>query len=137
VSETASGPLVLVVDDDRAIRRSLCAVLVDEGYAVAQAANGQEALGLLRRGLRPRVMLLDLMMPVMDGMALLRALGGEPELAGIPILVITAGGEGEHPAVGAAAAVRGWLRKPVDLDQLLETVADCTRGDGQALTASR
>src|SRR2546428_350964 len=72
---------VLVVDDDLAVRESMRSVLEGEGYAVTAAENGLEALQHLRNGLRPEVILLDLLMPVMDGWQFLRELRQDPELA--------------------------------------------------------
>ena len=111
---------VLIVDDDRSIRRSLHAALDDEGYQVDEADNGLEAMRHLRRGPRPNVILLDLMMPVMDGYQFSTALGGEPELADIPVIVVTAGGNCAE--VRRRLAVVACLHKPLDLDRLLDII---------------
>jgi CheY-like chemotaxis protein len=94
------APQVLVVEDDAPIREALCAVLRDDGYAVAEAGDGQEALEFLRTHPTPRVILLDLMMPVMDGWTFLREQAADPALAGIPVVVITAGAGGPGPLDG-------------------------------------
>src|SRR5690242_695856 len=81
---------VLVVEDDSDLRESLSQALRDHGFAVTPASNGQQALDLLRSGTRPTVILLDLMMPVLNGWELRDALREDPVLSGIPQLVISA-----------------------------------------------
>jgi len=75
---------VLVVEDDRDVRESLVAVLEDAGYRVMSAADGRAALDLLRAGPRPAVILLDLMMPVMDGFEFRAEQVRDPSLADVP-----------------------------------------------------
>ena len=75
---------ILVVDDDPDIRTSLAEILGDEGYRVAGARNGREALDYLRRRTRPSLILLDMMMPDMDGWLFRREQQKLPELASIP-----------------------------------------------------
>lgn len=111
--------LILVVDDDHAIRESLTELLEDEGYSVAVAANGEQALDQLRRPAVPCLILLDLMMPVMDGFEFMGRKAADPSLAGIPVVVITAAGPAGR--AGALSAQRV-LAKPVKLDTLMDTV---------------
>jgi CheY-like chemotaxis protein len=109
---------VLVVDDDDAIRDAIRGVLTDEGYSVTTAPNGQEALGCLRQSDRPPgLILLDLMMPVMDGWQFLDRLSAEPELQQVPVVVLSANTAGKP-----RDDVLLYLRKPLDLDRLVETV---------------
>jgi CheY-like chemotaxis protein len=83
---------ILVVDDDRDIREVLSETLADAGHDVVTATNGQEALEVLREGgPAPCLVLLDLMMPVMDGYVFLERRKQDPALAAIPVAVITAG----------------------------------------------
>ena len=110
-----SGELIMVVDDDRDIRESLADVLQDEGYQVVGASNGQDALDQLQRGTKPKVILLDLMMPVMDGHAFYERWRADAQLKAIPLFVITAG-RATHEALAEA---NGLLQKPLDLEQLL------------------
>jgi CheY-like chemotaxis protein len=85
------GRLVLLVDDDAGIRAALTDFLLDEGFVVHTAQNGREALEWLRgNGSQPTVVLLDLMMPVMDGRAFLDVRASDPELARIPVVVVSA-----------------------------------------------
>ncbi|MFT3764202.1 MAG: response regulator [Minicystis sp.] len=107
---------VLVVDDDEDIRQCLRELLADEGYTVETAVHGRQALDVLNRGERPCVMLLDLMMPVMDGVELLAHLRAHPDLAAIPVVVVSAASGAEPPA-GTKL-----LRKPVTLDAVLREV---------------
>jgi len=88
----ATTKAVLLVEDEPAIALSLGDALREEGLAVATAQNGLEALQLLRNGLRPSVILLDLMMPVMDGASFREAQRRDPRLAAIPVVVLSAGG---------------------------------------------
>jgi CheY-like chemotaxis protein len=81
---------VLVVEDDADLRESLSQALQDHGFTVTQAGNGQQALDLLHSGVRPGVILLDLMMPVVSGWQLRDALRHDPTFARIPQLVISA-----------------------------------------------
>ena len=84
--------IVLVVDDDQAVRDALRELLETEGYAVEEAADGRSALQRLQAGLRPSVILLDLMMPVMDGWDFRQAQLADPNLRDLPVLIITAAG---------------------------------------------
>jgi CheY-like chemotaxis protein len=114
-------PSVLIVEDDADIADTLAAILEQRGYRAETAADGAEALARLRHGPVPSLILLDLMMPVMDGIQFRRAQLAARELASIPVVVLTADA-GQRPPLGVA----GWLLKPVDLDRLLDTVRRLT-----------
>jgi CheY-like chemotaxis protein len=120
IATTSTPPAheILIVDDDADIRDSLGSLLEGEGYAVACAANGREALDRLRAGLLPCLILLDLMMPVMDGLAFIAQQTADPTLAGIPVVVITAAGQTK-----TASLPRPVLSKPIQIETLLNTVA--------------
>lgn len=109
----------MIVEDDRAVRETIQDVLEGDGFRVTQAANGREALDHLRRGL-PRVILLDLMMPVMDGWQFRDELQRDPTYASIPVVVMSADAGLERKVARMEAAAV--LQKPVTLDRLLETV---------------
>ena len=115
---------VLVVDDDESIRESLGMVLEDEGFVVAEARDGSEALAWLRahRG-QVQVILLDLMMPVLDGEGFLKLKEQDPALAALPGVVITAGGG--CAAVRRSHRIKDCLAKPVPMDRLIQAVHDC------------
>ncbi len=118
----AAAALVLVVDDDPDILDAICDILDGEGYRVARARHGIEALDQIAQE-RPSVILLDLMMPVMDGLAFAQALRSHDALGAIPIVVISADG---NPQKAAAVGARGFLAKPFDIDALLTQVAAMT-----------
>lgn len=113
---------VLVVEDDHLIREAIAEALDQEGFVVVEAANGREALDKLHQG-RTSLVLLDLMMPVMDGVAFARALRAQYTEDEIPIVVISADG---NPQRAAAVGARGFLAKPFDIDALLDEVASVT-----------
>jgi len=122
-AKARSAPAVLVVDDDKAIRAFLSEVLADEGFRVKTAVNGRTALDLLATGFRPCVILLDLMMPVMDGWQFRQAQAGNAALADIPVIVVSAAGKDLLRRIEANA----YLSKPVDLDELLGCVTQFCR----------
>jgi CheY-like chemotaxis protein len=120
---TTAGPggkTILVVEDDAATREALAMILGGEGYTVVGAANGQEALGRLRGDVHPDLILLDLMMPVMDGWQFRREQVRDPALAAIPIVVLSADGNVHQKATSLRAA--DYLQKPVDPEHLLEVI---------------
>jgi CheY-like chemotaxis protein len=116
----ADGGRVLVVDDEPLNRTAMARVLEAEGYMVSTAANGQEALDRLREGPVPALILLDLVMPVMDGWEFLRRRHEEPGLASIPVVVISATSEAHAEVLALGAA--DYLSKPVDPNQVAGVV---------------
>jgi CheY-like chemotaxis protein len=119
-TEGQGGKTILVVEDDAATRDALVLILSDRGFTVLGAANGQEALGVLRGATRPDLILLDLMMPIMDGWQFRREQGRDPALAAIPVVVLSADGNVQQKAASLRAA--DYLQKPVDVEHLLEVV---------------
>ncbi|WP_437298266.1 response regulator [Sorangium sp. So ce426] len=111
---------ILVVEDDLDIRSILTQLLVFEGYDVEEAADGAEALALLRRDAPPALILLDLMMPVMDGWQLRAELQRDPALASIPVVIVSADVRVEQEA--SRLRVAGLLKKPLQIEPLLELV---------------
>ncbi|WP_437678663.1 response regulator [Sorangium sp. So ce131] len=111
---------ILIVEDDLDIRSILSQLLLLEGYDVEEAADGAEALSMLRRRMPPALILLDLMMPVMDGWQLRAELQRDPALADIPVVIVSADvrAEREAPRLGVA----GLLKKPLQVEPLLELV---------------
>jgi len=117
------NPTVLIVEDDLDVSETLALVLTDEGFDTALATNGAEALEQLRAGLAPCLIVLDLMMPVMDGYAFRVEQRKDPSLAAIPTVILSA-------ARGLAdeakkLAVDDYMAKPVKLEALLEVVKRC------------
>ena len=117
---TGSRKSILVVEDDAATRDAVALVLEDEGYSVTGVANGQEALLHLRQTAPPNLILLDLMMPVMNGWEFRKQQTQDPALQSIPVVVISA--DGALPQKAAALGATDYLIKPIDLDKLLEAV---------------
>lgn len=109
---------VFVVEDDVDTRDMLKQFLELEGFHVELAANGQQALERLHAGVHPCVILLDLMMPVMDGWQFRQQQALDGDLAAIPVIVVSAVGRHRVSDIQANA----YLTKPVDLDQLLQQV---------------
>jgi len=114
---------ILIVEDDDEIRELLAEMLADRGYQVATARNGKEALELLRtKPLQPNIVLLDLMMPVMDGWQMRAEMLADPKLADIPVVIVSGAADlqDESDALKAARV----LTKPVKWPVLLESVRD-------------
>lgn len=112
----------MVIEDDDDIRADLVTILRWKGYDVSEAANGEEALRQLRKRSPPTVVLLDLMMPVMNGWELRRAMLEDDVLAQIPVLVVSGRGalsDDDATALRPAAT----LNKPFELTELLALVA--------------
>jgi CheY-like chemotaxis protein len=110
------GP-VLVVEDDPGIRESVCQILEDEGFPTIAACNGKEALATLRTlEPLPRLILLDLMMPIMNGWEFYELISRDKSVSSIPVVVMSA----QEPDLYLGSL--RLLRKPLALDQLLSTV---------------
>ncbi len=116
--ENTHAKRILLVDDDPDIRESLAEVLEGEGYRVVRAANGAQALARLRQLPLPDVILLDLMMPVMDGFEFRQVQKRNHDLADIPVVVITAGGRVDPARIDAQEC----LTKPLELPRLLAAI---------------
>ena len=120
-----TGP-VLVVEDDLDSRTMLTLLLNMRGYPTIAAGNGAEALTLAREH-HPCLILLDLMMPVMDGEAFRKAQVRDEELKDIPVILVTARYDGAANAHRLGAA--SWLGKPLKVEQILaEVQAHCIKG---------
>ena len=115
---------VMIIEDDPDIRAALADVIAEDGHDTVTAANGRDALEQMHAGnVSPCVIVLDLMMPVMDGWQFARGLREVAAWRGIPLVIVSAGDDIEEEA--RAIGARGHLRKPVDLDDLLATVLRC------------
>jgi len=110
---------ILIVEDDPDIREDLAELLRDEGYTVSTAGNGAEALTVLREGFSPCVVLLDLMMPTMNGWDFRSAMLREKKLASIPVVVLSGVADADDQA---AQMKLDYLAKPIDVDRLLHTL---------------
>lgn len=116
---TPAAP-ILVVDDSESARDAMCFLLDIEGYRVARAVDGRDALEQLTQGLSPSLILLDLAMPRMDGFAFRAWQLGDERFAAIPVVAYSGAVDVERAerALGVPA-----LRKPVDIERLLQFVA--------------
>ena len=112
---------ILIVDDDGDLREALSEILRDEGYDVAGAAHGGEALDRLRGDFhRPALILLDLTMPVMNGWQFRAEQRRDPDLSDIPVVVLFAG---DHlPEQMGPLGLQEYVRKPIELDHLLAAI---------------
>ncbi len=115
---------VLVVEDTEDLRELFMDVLADAGYTARGAENGREALdALATMSEKPCVVLLDMMMPVMDGAEFLDAIHADPDLAALPVVVVSAA------TTKMPAGVQKVMKKPVAVDALLDVVSEfCCRG---------
>lgn len=112
---------ILIVEDENPIRDVITEILEDEGYRVAGATNGLEALTYLRQHAHPGLILLDLGMPIMTGWEFRQHQQRDPQLAGIPVIVMSALPDLNRKAAALQAA--DCLDKPVNIEKLLGTIA--------------
>jgi CheY-like chemotaxis protein len=127
MTATADNPreYILVVEDDKDLRDSLCEALELEGYVAVSAENGQAALRHLATGPQPCMILLDLMMPVMDGWTFRQELLKDAACAEIPVIVMTAATQGRAAAVASQAI----LYKPLHMGRVIDVVQEhCPEG---------
>jgi CheY-like chemotaxis protein len=119
---------VLVVDDDAGMRETLAAALELDGYEIAVAPDGLEALGMVAT-FQPSLVVLDLMMPRMDGFTFAGELEAQGLRGRLPLLVLTADGRAQEKA--ARIGAEGWLAKPFDLAAFLERVSQLAKPSEQ------
>lgn len=124
VSEGMASKL-LIVDDDPSMRFMLRLIFERAGYEVLEAEHGREALEQVKES-KPAIVVTDLMMPVMDGLGLIRRLRSQPNTSSIPIVVVSANPDGAEAAAAADAAVP----KPFLPADLLQTVESLLKAEG-------
>jgi CheY-like chemotaxis protein len=130
IAEDAEEPLIVVVDDDATVRELVVRYLERAGFAAVAARGGQEGLRLVRE-LRPAAVTLDIMMPDLDGWTVLAAIKGDPELAGIPVVLMSIVDQKNR---GYALGAADYLVKPVDRIKLMETLRNiCGATAGRVL----
>lgn len=112
---------ILLIEDDAPICEAVAYLLEMEGYNVVKAADGRSGMNALKDMKRPCLILLDLMMPIMDGWEFLDALRNDPDVSvgSLPVIITSAAGSATQAAEKKA---QGLIRKPIDLDLLLATV---------------
>lgn len=111
---------ILVIEDDQALREAICDVLRDEGYATVNADTGETALALMRSGSQPSLVLLDLMMPTMNGWQFRQEQLSDPTIADIPVVVMTASRNLEGRPIDAQRI----LHKPVSISAIVAAIDD-------------
>lgn len=121
MTDVAPRP-VLIVDDEPALRETAAYILESEGYRVVTAANGEEALAVLKRE-RPAAVLLDINMPKKNGFEVCREIKGDPELRGTYVILLTARGQKTDEAEGLASGADAYLTKPFDDEEILRRLA--------------
>jgi two-component system alkaline phosphatase synthesis response regulator PhoP len=113
--------LILIAEDEPHIVLSLELVLTRAGYEIAVATDGEEALALVRR-LRPDVVLLDIMMPKQNGYEVCRAIKVDPELGGIPVVMLSARGQEVEILKGLELGAAAYVTKPFGNAEILEAI---------------
>lgn len=116
------GKTVLVVDDSPTMRQMVAYTLSNAGFQVVEAENGKEAVGKLNGGSKPDLVVTDLNMPEMDGIALIREIRKMPALKFTPILMLTTESTDDKKKAGQAAGATGWIVKPFNPEQMLKTI---------------
>ena len=126
----ATSGSVLLVEDDRDLRDAVAEILEEEGFAVAGAADGREALDALRGAGEFCLVLLDMRMPVMTGIEFRREQLRDPRIADVPVVAFTADARdrGEAGLLG----ITSFISKPVDVERLLEVVSEFCSGENRA-----
>ncbi|MDP9373223.1 MAG: response regulator [Chloroflexota bacterium] len=122
VAERADREAVLVVDDDTAVRDLIEIILSDEGYRVRTAGDGRAALTLARDE-PPDLVLMDVNMPILDGISACRQLRDDRRTAHLPVMIMSA--RPVRPAQLDACRADRFLPKPFDIEQLLDEIAHC------------
>lgn len=124
-------PLVLVIEDDPDLRRILCLQIAKLGYDTAEAADGREGFAKARE-LTPDLLLLDLMMPEMDGFQVLKRVKCIDALTEIPVLILTASHDDHHRKKGLSHMANGFMTKPYTVEQLREELGRFLTPAGRA-----
>jgi CheY-like chemotaxis protein len=130
---------ILIVEDDSDVRAALSELLEAEGFSVEGAPDGREALARLRGcSIHPAVILLDLMMPGMDGWDFRSEQLRDPNLASVPVVIVSASGFSDE-TIGTQFRPAAYLQKPIARDQLLDVVREIVRSGspGQLDAADR
>ena len=110
--------VILIVDDEPAIANLLAALLEDEGHQITTASNGREGLSHLEK-LKPDLVLSDVMMPILDGRAMCRAMQANPNYQAIPIILMSAAIEGN---ISNDCKYAAFLKKPFNLDTVIQVI---------------
>jgi len=115
------APLILVIEDDPDLRRILCLQLAKLGYRTQEAENGRVGFELAQAE-PPELILLDLMMPELDGFQVLKRIKSLDDLVDIPVLILTASHDDHHRRKSVSHMANGFMTKPYTVDQLREEI---------------
>src|SRR5687767_6026981 len=121
MDEARHHPLVLVADDDQNLRKILCLFLKNARYETVEAANGREALNMAK-GQRPDIILMDIMMPLLDGFTVCKMLKDDAETRSIPVLICTAKNRKEDLVAAIKAGAEDYIIKPFTKDTVLSKI---------------
>lgn len=122
------GKSILIVDDSVTIILSMRGILERAGHAVSSAASGEEAVLVLRKGLRPDLIITDYHMGALNGIDLVREVRKMANLRFIPVLMVTTESQQARRAEAKAAGATGWLVKPVQPDALIQVIRQVVPG---------
>lgn len=119
---------IMIVDDSPTMLLSLQGILSKAGYAVAQARSGEEAVGVLKGGLRPAMVITDFNMGAMNGIEVVRQVRRMPGLQFTPLVLLTTESQRDRRDEARSAGATGWLVKPVQAEALLQVVRQLVPG---------
>lgn len=136
MNDARSTPLILVADDDQNLRRILCLFLRNAHYETVEASNGREALSMARSQ-RPDAVILDIMMPLIDGFAVCRQLKDDPETKRIPTLICTAKAKKEDLIEAIRAGAEDYIVKPFTKDTVLSKLQKVLSARAQTTSSTR
>lgn len=122
------GKKIMIVDDSPTILASMQTILERAGHAVTKASSGEEAVGTLKGGLKPDLVITDYHMGAMNGIDLVREVRRLPGLTFVPILMVTTESQQEKRTDAKAAGATGWLVKPVQPEALLQVIKQVVPG---------
>lgn len=117
------GKQILIVDDSATMRQMVSFTLTNAGFDVVEAGDGQEAIGKLHAGAKPSLVITDLNMPRLDGIALIKAVRAMPSFKFTPVLMLTTESDEGKKKEGQAAGATGWIVKPFNPEQMLRVIA--------------
>jgi two-component system, chemotaxis family, chemotaxis protein CheY len=122
------GKKILIVDDSPTILMSMRGILERAGHVVSNAASAEEAVSVLKGGLKPDLLITDFHMGAMNGIELVREVRKMPSVRFIPVLMVTTESQQQKRAEAKAAGATGWLVKPVQPDALLQVIKQVLPG---------
>ena len=112
----------ILIADDSAMNRAILAEMLGDGYEILEAENGRQAVAILQSATDIDLLLLDIMMPDMDGFEVLEAIRNNPATEELPVIMLTSLSEFEHHAHATMKGANGYLTKPLVTNQLIEAL---------------